>query len=478
MPALLTASQSRWALHAFIAILSAAAIASSAARTNGVGDMLSGSRGREGHRTGTGSGDEEDDGPYAGDVRGVIVLVGGAGLGGVLLLRGIGAFVPRPWRVYLDRLEFNFAAMLWILWTSATMAFSAAIVDNGVCARSLSSVRLPSCPLLTFDLTILHLLSVSSLALVLVILSAVVRPGYEMSHSLLSDSESDTSSPGKSGGLVLWDMALAPIPEPAGPSSAPSTSTYGAVRAAEEQPPDFSPPHPPRDKFAEGRLWSYAPLVACSVGVVICAAVLAGRAGASAGGSAFIIVTGVLSTIFGITCLAVHFTKPADPKRASWDDDESLSFLRTYDRAIEVGTATLLFLLWPLAAVVYTMFPATANRPCMNPKARGVPDNFDPGTLHGYGGALCQLSAVAIVLAWLASWILFARVLGLMFPMPSAIGWREAAAERREQEAGEEGRGLLARPAPAASPEVQRPQVKYGRIVAGEAFELGDDEED
>ncbi|WOO85109.1 uncharacterized protein LOC62_06G008606 [Vanrija pseudolonga] len=475
MPALLTASQSRWALHAFIAILSVAAIASSAPRTNGVGDMLHGSRGREGtHHSGSGGDEDEED--YSGDVRGVIVLVGLTGLAGVLLLRGVDALVPRPWRYYLDRIEFNFAAMMWILWTSATMAFSAVIVNDGVCASSLSVVRLPACPLLTFDLAVLHLLSVSSLALLLVILSSICKPGYEMSHSLLSESDSESGSP-KGGGLVLWDLALAPIPEPAaGPSSA-LRSTYGTVEAVEAAAaaPDFSPPPAPRDKFAEGRLWSYVPLVVCSLGVVVCAAILAGMAGSSVGGSVFIIVTGVISTIFGITCLAVHFTKPSDPSQLSWNDDESLSFLRTHDRAIEVAFATLLFLLWPLAAVVYTMFPATANRPCVNPEARTGPgDSLDPGSLHGYTGTLCMLSAAAITMAWFASWILFARVLGLMFPMPS-VGWQRAAAARRVEEAGEEGRGLLEAAEPAVP--APRPQVKYGRIVAGEAFELGDEED-
>lgn len=166
------------------------------------------------------------------------------------------------------------------------MAFSAVIVNDGVCARSLSVVRLPSCPLLTFDLTVLHLLSVSSLALLLVILSSICKPGYEMSHSLLSESESEDGSP-KGGGLVLWDMALAPIPEPsAGPSTA-VRSTYGALSGEEAAvasaaaAPDFSPPPAPRDKFAEGRLWSYAPLVVCSLGVVVCASILAGMAGSS-----------------------------------------------------------------------------------------------------------------------------------------------------------------------------------------------------
>jgi hypothetical protein len=39
---------------------------------------------------------------------------------------------------------------------------------------------------------------------------------------------------------------------------------------------------------------------------------------------------------------------------------------------------------------------------------------------------------------------------------------------------GEEGRSLLR---DTNAVEVVRPQVKYGRMVAGEAFELGDDED-
>jgi hypothetical protein len=68
----------------------------------------------------------------AGDIGGPAVLLGSTGLGGITLLwvvclgqetplicpsRVADFFLPRPWRIYLDRLEFTFVALLWICWT-------------------------------------------------------------------------------------------------------------------------------------------------------------------------------------------------------------------------------------------------------------------------------------------------------------------------------------------------------------------------
>ena len=78
---------------------------------------------------------------------------------------------------------------------------------------------------------------------------------------------------------------------------------------------------------------------------------------------------------------------------------------------------------------------------------------------------LCLLSSLAVTLAWLASWIVFARVMGLIFPMPE-MG-KIPVVRRSDQ--GEEASLLR--------PGVQQPQIGYGRVVAGEAFELGDDED-
>ena len=113
-----------------------------------------------------------------------------------------------------------------------------------------------------------------------------------------------------------------------------------------------------------------------------------------------------------------------------------------------------------VAAISYTIFPPTLNRPCANPSASAAPlvsqDKRD---------TLCRLCSSAVALAWLASWIFFARVMGLIFPMPE-MGKVPVLVETGREESA----SLLRL-------EVQRPQVGYGRMVAGEAFELGDDED-
>ena len=78
---------------------------------------------------------------------------------------------------------------------------------------------------------------------------------------------------------------------------------------------------------------------------------------------------------------------------------------------------------------------------------------------------LCRLSVSAVALAWLASWIILARVMGLIIPMPEM-----GKIPLPTRTGGEESTFLL-------RAEVQRPQLGYGRIIAGEAFELGDDED-
>jgi hypothetical protein len=60
--------------------------------------------------------------------------------------------------------------------------------------------------------------------------------------------------------------------------------------------------------------------------------------------------------------------------------------------------------------------------------------------------------------------------MGLIFPMPD-LG--KVSVVVAETPIGEENRSLL-RSQPA---EVVKPQVKWGRVLAGEAFELGDDED-
>lgn len=127
-----------------------------------------------------------------------------------------------------------------------------------------------------------------------------------------------------------------------------------------------------------------------------------------------------------------------------------------------------------MAAIILTLFPPTINRPCTNPASSfESPDESSlPSTP---ANLLCLLTTTTVTLAWLASWIILFRVMGLIVPMP------EVGAEIRPVRAdrqGEEGRSLL-RSEPVKAAEVVRPQMKWGRMVAGEAFELGgDDDED
>lgn len=51
-----------------------------------------------------------------GDLRGPVVFLGGTTLVGLGLLRAA-TFLPRPWGIYVDRVEFTFVAMLWVIWT-------------------------------------------------------------------------------------------------------------------------------------------------------------------------------------------------------------------------------------------------------------------------------------------------------------------------------------------------------------------------
>ena len=114
-----------------------------------------------------------------------------------------------------------------------------------------------------------------------------------------------------------------------------------------------------------------------------------------------------------------------------------------------------------MAAIAYTLFPPTVNRPCANPSIDTRPGLIDVGDRNTF----CRLASSVVALAWLASWIVLARVMGLIFPMPE-VGKIPIPARSGEEAATSLLRG-----------EVQRPQVGHGRMVAGEAFELGDDED-
>ncbi|EIW71156.1 hypothetical protein TREMEDRAFT_67599 [Tremella mesenterica DSM 1558] len=430
--ALFTASQSRWALHILVGVLSAVAIASSAPPSAGGAEMYSG---------------------QAGDIRGLTVILGSCGLGGVSILRAANVLLPKPWRIYVDRLEFTIVAMLWICWTSATMAFSAFTLEKGVCSFEISEVFLPNCPLLTFDLALLHLLSSTTLSLLLVILSTALSPNYYLQYSNMDPSEEiATKDVIESDVFVMWEMALASPPQSPKLGSAklkdPSTPamSYGTqsptTPLAQRLPQPTNPYSPSaesdinvpkkRDKFAEGRVWNYVPLLICSIVVVGCAG--------------FVMAYG-----------------QSDPK----------SIFDRQDRALEVACAGFLFLLWPFAAIIFTLLPSVPNRACANPAASAAPTIDPVGQLEAQ--MTCFLSTTVITLAWFASWLFFARLLGLVFPMPDMD--RLPVLQSHSNSNVPEARPLL-RNTPEARPTPEHPKMGWGRIVAGEAFELGEAEDD
>ncbi|ORX34004.1 hypothetical protein BD324DRAFT_637992 [Kockovaella imperatae] len=435
-PTLFTTGQSRWALQILVVVLSSIALASSAPAIGGGERMYSGAQG---------------------DIRGLTVILASVGIGGVGILRGLSLSLPRPWRIYLDRIEFSLITMLWVCWTSATMAFCAFILRRGMCSLSVSEVDLPTCPLLTFELALLHFISVSCLALLLVILTTVTAPTYLFSLSpSVDDSSEEAQDPESVGIFVMWDLALASPPP--SPRIKPSAPNYGATLTDRPSNPYAEIPVAKKDKFADGRVMLYLPLLLGGVGVALGTVwtMIVTRYVVVTG---FILSVGILTTVFSASFLAIHYRQ----RREKSNDD---AWILRHDRAMEVGSAGALFLLWPLSAIIYTLFPPTPNRPCMNP-ATSLDSPLDlPKTRTEI---LCVIASVTISIAWMASWIILWRIMGLAFPMPE-VG-RTPSFTGTDEERSLLRSGEMPAPAP-------RPQVKYGRLVAGEVFELGDDEDD
>ncbi|ALO60908.1 hypothetical protein CNJ01775 [Cryptococcus deneoformans JEC21] len=474
-PSLFTITQARWGLDLFVGVLSGVAVASSAPSAAGGAEMYSG---------------------RPGDIRGLIVLMGSTGLVGVAALRMAHILLSRPWRLYLDRLEFTLVSMLWICWTSATMAFSAFTLQQGVCSPTLPEFLLPTCPLLTFDLTLLHLLSTSTLALLLVIISSTLSPSYFESLSL---SEGQTVGKG-SRGYIMWEMALGSVPNSPtrvnqslppdiGQTTPESLVSYGTLSPttprnstwsyaqgmADAEPtmpsssasePWQSPPKK-KDRYAEGRVWTYLPLFLCSLGVA-CASMIGLGIGDSNLSEIFMFVISVLSMIFTILCLK---------STASADDIKRQAGYSRQVRAFEVATAAIFFLLWPLAAVLFTLFPDIPYRPCSNPASSAAPsprEDADPED----SAIQCYASWTIITLAWTASWIILKRIMGLIFPMPEVKSLVSEQRSGDREEAALLGQNKGKKAATVDAEPVDRPRYGWGRVVAGEAFELGEDEED
>lgn len=154
------------------------------------------------------------------------------------------------------------------------MSFSAFTISEGICSTSISETNLPTCPILTFDLILLHLLSTLTLCLLLVVLSTALSPGYYLSHSRENDGTGVKDDPESVDMLVMWDLALASSPSSprlgASTSAAPGVpKTYGTADPALVVGETTSTEAVARkDKFAQGRLVSYSSLLLCSLGVL------------------------------------------------------------------------------------------------------------------------------------------------------------------------------------------------------------------
>jgi len=172
------------------------------------------------------------------------------------------------------------------------MSFSAFTFGEGVCSVSISTdpdasphrdFQLPTCPILTFDLALLHLLSTATLALLLVILSTALSPAYQASQSdiegvgLKASREEDDV-------LIMWDLAInspppSPRLEPALMGGERGRS-YGAVEVeveAEAGPSGgtavFEAPVK-KDRYETGRVLTHGLLLLVSLGVVLASALL------------------------------------------------------------------------------------------------------------------------------------------------------------------------------------------------------------
>lgn len=163
---------------------------------------------------------------------------------------------------------------------AATMAFSSFTLGEGVCSSSDrgAGVLLPTCPLLTFDLALLHLLSTATLALLLVTLSNTLSPSYNATLSEINkDPASGSGSAQRGNVLVMWELAIS-SPPPSPTLHPVAGSGYGSTDLAPASASSSSVPTSTarRDRFAEGRVLSYSLLLVVSLGVIVSAILLIG----------------------------------------------------------------------------------------------------------------------------------------------------------------------------------------------------------
>nr|XP_019008357.1 uncharacterized protein I206_06916 [Kwoniella pini CBS 10737]OCF47138.1 hypothetical protein I206_06916 [Kwoniella pini CBS 10737] len=473
--------QTRWALDILVITLCVVSIAVSAPPSMSKEDMYTG---------------------MPGDVRGLIVAQASAGLIGtcvMCLLRLFTMILPHIWAHYLDRLGFTFVALMWICWTSATMSFTLYTIDSSLCQYSTTDFEfdLPTCPILTFDLTFLHILSTITFCQVLNYLSIALT-----SH----EDEDKINKNGSSGdGFIMWELAINSNPssptlqprtlrrhdvEPLSSSSmgygstATTSTANPAIIQVEEHIPESdlsSSSHDEneslvqaRDKFSRGRLWTYIPLNLCSL-LVACASFASIRVGEFTSSGIFVMVV----SFFGIFLLITHFAQKKaelDMEHTTYRDHGRLR----KDRVLEVGLAAMLFIVWPISAILYTLSPPTPYQPCSNPSSSAMPAPGEDYTVDPF--PLCQLGITVVTLSWVGSWLLLSRIMGLIFPITAV-----KIILPRQGSAGisghlEENRALLNTPSPIKpnkpKDRKEKKQKGWQRVTAGEEFELGSDDDE
>lgn len=163
--------------------------------------------------------------------------------------------------------------MLTIL--AATMAFSASTISKTICIDH-SPTSVPQCSGLTFDLILLHGLSLAAFAYLVVVLSTALSPGYLTSHSTSLEGVDAADSNGVGGEVgsvfVMWDLAIGDSPKTnAGDVESDIREGYGTAsraipdveRTVVEQDQVQS-----TDRFAKGRVGMYSALLSTSLAVI------------------------------------------------------------------------------------------------------------------------------------------------------------------------------------------------------------------
>lgn len=159
------------------------------------------------------------------------------------------------------------------------MAFSASTISKTICHISNTDLT-PPCSVLTFDLVLLHLLSVACFAYLVVVLSTALSPGYFTSHSPSLDGLAGSKSQdldGERGDVfVMWDLALGDpsTPENLADSDRANSDSGPSYGSAVRQQSNMITPGDPStasatvdavDRFARDRVAFYVPLLASSL---------------------------------------------------------------------------------------------------------------------------------------------------------------------------------------------------------------------